>query len=138
MATTLVWPYFLCSKILSPLEVNYCTACYHGNDVGVGTYNRSRVRGEVRGWGQHYIGPMSHIMLVPYIKPHSRYLMNLLFSYCSLPLCVPPSQENSQSIPLVRSTLETLLRFLNWIPLGYIFETKVISLLIYKVGYKYQ
>lgn len=42
-------------------------------------------------------------------------------------------QENSQNAPLVHATLETLLRFLNWIPLGYIFETKLISTLIYKV-----
>uniref|UniRef100_A0A8C3UKH2 Exportin-1 n=1 Tax=Catharus ustulatus TaxID=91951 RepID=A0A8C3UKH2_CATUS len=28
--------------------------------------------------------------------------------------------ENSQNAPLVHATLETLLRFLNWIPLGYI------------------
>ncbi|KAJ8874893.1 hypothetical protein PR048_022783 [Dryococelus australis] len=33
---------------------------------------------------------------------------------------------------LVDATLETLLRFLNWIPLGYIFETKLITTLIYK------
>lgn len=42
-------------------------------------------------------------------------------------------QENSQNAPLVHATLETLLRFLNWIPLGYIFETKLISTLVYKV-----
>lgn len=42
-------------------------------------------------------------------------------------------QENSQNAPLVQAMLETLLRFLNWIPLGYIFETKLISTLIYKV-----
>eukprot|EP00158_Paraphelidium_tribonemae_P007842 Partr_v1_DN28378_c0_g1_i2_m78613 putative exportin-1 len=30
---------------------------------------------------------------------------------------------------LIRATLETLLRFLNWIPLGYIFETKLIEML---------
>uniref|UniRef100_A0AAY4DS63 Exportin-1 n=1 Tax=Denticeps clupeoides TaxID=299321 RepID=A0AAY4DS63_9TELE len=41
--------------------------------------------------------------------------------------------ENSQNAPLVHATLETLLRFLNWIPLGYIFETKLISTLVYKV-----
>lgn len=46
-------------------------------------------------------------------------------------LCAP--QENSQNAPLVHATLETLLRFLNWIPLGYIFETKLISTLVYKV-----
>ena len=45
-----------------------------------------------------------------------------------------PPQDNSQSIHLVGTTLETLLKFLNWIPLGYIFETKLISSLIYKVG----
>ncbi|KAJ8674237.1 hypothetical protein QAD02_005499 [Eretmocerus hayati] len=40
--------------------------------------------------------------------------------------------ENSKSVPLVAVTLETLLRFLNWIPLGYIFETKLINTLIFK------
>ncbi|XP_048405127.2 LOW QUALITY PROTEIN: exportin-1-like [Stegostoma tigrinum] len=40
--------------------------------------------------------------------------------------------ENSQNAPLVHAALETLLRFLNWIPLGYIFETKLISSLVYK------
>ncbi|ETI20238.1 hypothetical protein G647_08272 [Cladophialophora carrionii CBS 160.54] len=34
------------------------------------------------------------------------------------------------SISLVRATLETLLRFLNWIPLGFIFETKLIDTLV--------
>lgn len=40
--------------------------------------------------------------------------------------------ENSQNAPLVEATLSTLLRFLNWVPLGYIFETKLISTLIFK------
>lgn len=40
--------------------------------------------------------------------------------------------ENTQNPPLVSATLETLLRFLNWIPLGYIFETKLINTLIFK------
>ncbi|OXB52333.1 hypothetical protein ASZ78_000182, partial [Callipepla squamata] len=40
--------------------------------------------------------------------------------------------ENSQNAPLIQATLETLLRFLNWIPLGYVCETKLISTLIYK------
>ncbi|KAI5297690.1 Karyopherin transporter, partial [Ascosphaera atra] len=31
---------------------------------------------------------------------------------------------------LVKATLETLLRFLNWIPLGYVFETPIINTLI--------
>jgi hypothetical protein len=42
-------------------------------------------------------------------------------------------KDNSQNAPLVGATLETLLRFLNWIPLGYIFETKLIDALICKV-----
>jgi exportin-1 len=37
---------------------------------------------------------------------------------------------NSASSPsLVKTTLETLLRFCNWIPLGYIFETNLIDTL---------
>ncbi|XP_011502636.1 PREDICTED: exportin-1 [Ceratosolen solmsi marchali] len=40
--------------------------------------------------------------------------------------------DNSQNVSLVAITLETLLRFLNWIPLGYIFETKLITTLIFK------
>jgi len=43
--------------------------------------------------------------------------------------------ENSQNPLLIQCTLETLLRFLNWIPLGYIFETKLITTLIYKVSW---
>ena len=42
--------------------------------------------------------------------------------------------EKSQNVALVAVTLETLLRFLNWIPLGYIFETKLITTLIFKVS----
>ena len=46
------------------------------------------------------------------------------------------------SIPYVIYVLisQTLLRFLNWIPLGYIFETQLISTLVYKVteSLKYQ
>ncbi|XP_043591428.1 exportin-1 [Bombus pyrosoma] len=40
--------------------------------------------------------------------------------------------DNSQNVQLVAVTLETLLRFLNWIPLGYIFETKLINTLVFK------
>uniref|UniRef100_A0A8C7TEI6 Exportin-1 n=1 Tax=Oncorhynchus mykiss TaxID=8022 RepID=A0A8C7TEI6_ONCMY len=53
--------------------------------------------------------------------------------YITSPIQLPNNfQENSQNAPLVQATLETLLRFLNWIPLGYIFETKLISTLVYK------
>lgn len=46
-----------------------------------------------------------------------------IFKLCSevLATAVSPS--------LVKATLETLLRFLNWIPLGYIFETPIIQTL---------
>lgn len=40
--------------------------------------------------------------------------------------------NNSMNIPLIDATLQTLLKFLNWIPLGYVFETSLISTLIYK------
>ncbi|OQU98187.1 Importin-beta domain-containing protein [Cladophialophora immunda] len=36
----------------------------------------------------------------------------------------------ADSVSLVKATLETLLRFLNWIPLGFIFETKLIDTLV--------
>lgn len=49
-----------------------------------------------------------------------------IFHLCSFVL------ENSLNAPLIAATLETLLRFLNWIPLGYIFETKLIFTLIFK------
>lgn len=35
---------------------------------------------------------------------------------------------------LVKATLETTLRFLNWIPLGYIFETNIVDILINRVS----
>ncbi|BES87512.1 CRM1_C [Nesidiocoris tenuis] len=49
-----------------------------------------------------------------------------IFTLCQFVL------DNSQNAALVGATLETLLRFLNWIPLGYIFETKLIHILIFK------
>lgn len=42
--------------------------------------------------------------------------------------------EEAQKTSLIKATLETLLRFLNWIPLGYIFETTVIDLLLTRVS----
>ena len=41
--------------------------------------------------------------------------------------------NNTQKPSLLQATLETLLRFLSWIPLGYIFETNLVSGLISKV-----
>lgn len=37
--------------------------------------------------------------------------------------------EKAQKPSLIKATLETLLRFLNWIPLGFIFETTIIDTL---------
>jgi len=42
--------------------------------------------------------------------------------------------EKAQKPSLIKATLETMLRFLNWIPLGYIFETSVIDHLIGRVS----
>lgn len=42
--------------------------------------------------------------------------------------------EEAQKTSLIKATLETLLRFLNWIPLGYIFETTIIDLLLNRVS----
>jgi len=52
------------------------------------------------------------------------YIINIIFF-----------QGSSQNVALVNATLDTLLRFLNWIPLGYIFETDLIDTLIFKVTY---
>ena len=39
-------------------------------------------------------------------------------------------KDKSRHPPLLLVTLETLLRFLSWIPLGYIFETNMVNTLI--------
>lgn len=46
--------------------------------------------------------------------------------------------EEAQKTSLIKATLETLLRFLNWIPLGYIFETTIIDLLLNRVSGVYR
>jgi len=51
---------------------------------------------------------------------------SLIFQLCDFILA------NSQRMSLISITLQTLLRFLNWIPVGYIFETKLIETLILK------
>ena len=50
----------------------------------------------------------------------------LIFQLCDLIL------TTSQRPLLLLATLNTLLKFLNWIPLGYIFETSLIQILIQK------
>ena len=49
-----------------------------------------------------------------------------VFSLCTFDL------ENATSSPLISATLETLLRFLSWIPFGYIFERDLLQSLISK------
>ena len=39
---------------------------------------------------------------------------------------------NSTQVSLLVCTFQTLLKFLNWIPLGYIFETQLVKTLVYK------
>jgi hypothetical protein len=45
---------------------------------------------------------------------------------------IPPSSPLLQSGPLLTVTLETLLRYLSWIPIGYVLETSVIEILVLK------
>jgi exportin-1 len=52
---------------------------------------------------------------------------SLIYQLCEFIL------DNSQKPTLLLVTLQTLLRFLNWIPLGYVFETKIIETLTFKV-----
>jgi hypothetical protein len=47
-------------------------------------------------------------------------------------LRVGECQEHSTSVPLLTTTLQTLLRYLSWIPIGYIMETSVIEVLVLK------
>jgi exportin-1 len=42
--------------------------------------------------------------------------------------------EKANKPSLIKATLETLLKFLNWIPLGFIFETNLIDNLISRVS----
>lgn len=47
-------------------------------------------------------------------------------------LCLEVLEEATKT-SLIKATLETLLRFLNWIPLGFIFETTLIDTLLGRV-----
>lgn len=57
------------------------------------------------------------------LKNHMCQEFSDIFSLCHQVL------EQAQKPSLILATLHTLLRFLNWIPLGYIFETNLIELL---------
>ena len=45
--------------------------------------------------------------------------------------------EKAQKVSLIKGTLDTLLKFLNWIPLGYLFETNLIDMLVARVSMAY-
>uniref|UniRef100_H2YXR4 Exportin-1 n=1 Tax=Ciona savignyi TaxID=51511 RepID=H2YXR4_CIOSA len=55
-----------------------------------------------------------------------------IFQLCQFVMVSCVILTNDFNAPLVNATLSTLLCFLNWIPLGYIFETELITQLIYK------
>lgn len=61
-----------------------------------------------------------------YLKDTMCQEFSQIFQLCSFVM------DTSTNISLVSSTLETLLPFLNWIPVGYIFETNLINLLVSK------
>lgn len=42
--------------------------------------------------------------------------------------------DHAKKPELIKVTLETLLGFLSWIPLGYIFETDIVTILCNKVS----
>jgi exportin-1 len=43
--------------------------------------------------------------------------------------------EEAQKASLIKATLECLIRFIGWIPLGYIFETTLIDTLLNRVRF---
>ncbi len=47
-------------------------------------------------------------------------------------LCLEVLEQASKT-SLIKATLETLLKFLNWIPLGFIFETQLVDDLLTRV-----
>jgi exportin-1 len=72
-------------------------------------------------------GEFSEIFKVGSLPNIDHNLLTRIFKLCSEVL------EEAQKSSLIKATLETLLRFLNWIPLGYIFETTIIDLLLNRV-----
>lgn len=52
--------------------------------------------------------------------------------HAALPGVVVAARSNSTKKELLEATLQTLLRFMSWIPLGYIFQTQLVELLVMK------
>lgn len=71
------------------------------------------------------LGQMTQIK-AKHLKDSMCQEFSMIFQLCQFVL------ENSQNASLVGVTLETLLRFMHWIPLGYIFETNLIQTLTCK------
>ena len=64
---------------------------------------------------------------LPYSPPsHSPLPSYLIAQLCEYIMA------NSTKVSLLVCTFQTLLKFLNWIPLGYIFETQLVKTLVYK------
>lgn len=71
-------------------------------------------------------------------SPRSSLIPRFFFRQCQefsevFNLCVEVL-ATAEKASLVKATLEAMLRFLNWIPLGYIFETTVIDHLVERVS----
>ncbi|RSH81644.1 Karyopherin transporter [Apiotrichum porosum] len=58
-----------------------------------------------------------------------KLLSEEIFDFSAEQMTQAKTKALKQTI-LIKATLETLLRFLNWIPLGYIFETQIIDFLV--------
>ena len=61
---------------------------------------------------------------VQMLKERLNSEFSMIFDLCVYVL------ENATSLSLISATLSTLHKFLNWIPLGYIFETSIVSVLL--------
>jgi len=62
--------------------------------------------------------------------------VRVIVGYCELLVvcvCVCVSCCELLVVYVCVTTLQTLLRFLNWIPLGYVFETNLLAELVSKV-----
>jgi exportin-1 len=71
-------------------------------------------------------GSMTHEKMQT-MKQNLNKEFGLIFSLCDYIL------QNSTDVTLLSTTLKTLLRFLQWIPVVFIFETKLIETLALKV-----
>jgi len=64
------------------------------------------------------------------LKEQLNQQLSVVFELCSFVLGNAINQPGSVTPALIKATLETLSRFLSWIPIGYIFETTLIQMLL--------